>query len=115
MLSEVCGFSGGNMGRAADLQKTQVCATRCPLDAGHLWVAVRYAELNPVRAGLVGGWRIGPGPAPPLRAGGPSPRLGWKCRLGANPGARPAGSADLLFRSAAVSSRLPEQSEEPQT
>jgi hypothetical protein len=27
MLSEVCGFSGGNMGRAADLQKTQVCAT----------------------------------------------------------------------------------------
>jgi putative transposase len=22
----------------------------CPLDAGHLWVALRYAELNPVRA-----------------------------------------------------------------
>jgi hypothetical protein len=27
VLSEVRGFSGGNMGRAADLQKTQVCAT----------------------------------------------------------------------------------------
>jgi hypothetical protein len=26
--SEVCGFCGGNMGRAADPQKAQVCATR---------------------------------------------------------------------------------------
>jgi len=25
----------------------------CPLDAGHLWEALRYAELNPVRAGMV--------------------------------------------------------------
>jgi putative transposase len=25
----------------------------CPLDAAHLWVALRYSELNPVRAGLV--------------------------------------------------------------
>jgi hypothetical protein len=25
----------------------------CPLDEGHLWEALRYAELNPVRAGLV--------------------------------------------------------------
>jgi putative transposase len=25
----------------------------CPLDEAHLWVALRYAELNPVRAGLV--------------------------------------------------------------
>ena len=25
----------------------------CPLDSYHLWVALRYAELNPVRAGLV--------------------------------------------------------------
>jgi putative transposase len=25
----------------------------CPLDSNHLWVALRYAELNPVRAGLV--------------------------------------------------------------
>ena len=24
----------------------------CPLDEGHLWQALRYAELNPVRAGL---------------------------------------------------------------
>jgi len=26
----------------------------CPLDEAHLWIAIRYAELNPVRAGLVG-------------------------------------------------------------
>jgi putative transposase len=25
----------------------------CPLDGHHLWIALRYAELNPVRAGLV--------------------------------------------------------------
>jgi putative transposase len=25
----------------------------CPLDAGHQWEALRYAELNPVRAGMV--------------------------------------------------------------
>src|SRR6266850_3695806 len=25
----------------------------CPLDSYHLWVALRYVELNPVRAGLV--------------------------------------------------------------
>ena len=25
----------------------------CPLDEAHLWKALRYAELNPVRAGLV--------------------------------------------------------------
>ena len=25
----------------------------CPLDDAHLWMALRYSELNPVRAGLV--------------------------------------------------------------
>src|SRR5437899_3954356 len=25
----------------------------CPLDEAHLWIALRYAEFNPVRAGLV--------------------------------------------------------------
>jgi hypothetical protein len=25
----------------------------CPLDVGHLWEALRYAELNPVRAAMV--------------------------------------------------------------
>lgn len=25
----------------------------CPLDEGHLWMALRYVELNPVRAALV--------------------------------------------------------------
>lgn len=26
----------------------------CPMDAGHLWTALRYVELNPVRAEMVG-------------------------------------------------------------
>ena len=33
-----------------------VCQGRfysCPMDPGHLWTALRYAELNPVRAGMV--------------------------------------------------------------
>jgi putative transposase len=25
----------------------------CPLDAGHCWAALRYVELNPVRAGMI--------------------------------------------------------------
>ena len=32
----------------------------CPMDASHLWLALRYTERNPVRAGLVGeaeAWR----------------------------------------------------------
>ena len=32
----------------------------CPLDESHLWAALRYVELNPVRAGMVAtpeGWR----------------------------------------------------------
>jgi len=32
----------------------------CPLDESHLWTALRYVELNPVRAGMVGAaerWR----------------------------------------------------------
>jgi len=32
----------------------------CPLDESHLWAALRYVELNPVRAGMVSGaelWR----------------------------------------------------------
>jgi REP element-mobilizing transposase RayT len=36
----------------------------CPLDAGHLWVALRYAERNPVGRGWWWGRRIGLGPAP---------------------------------------------------
>jgi putative transposase len=31
----------------------QGCFYSCPLDNQHLWVALRYAELNPLRAGMV--------------------------------------------------------------
>jgi putative transposase len=30
----------------------------CPMDEGHLWQALRYTELNPVRSGLVGEARL---------------------------------------------------------
>ena len=32
----------------------------CPLDQGHLWMALRYVELNPVRAGMVSGAELWP-------------------------------------------------------
>jgi putative transposase len=32
----------------------------CPLDHSHLWEALRYTELNPVRAGLVSGAELWP-------------------------------------------------------
>jgi putative transposase len=38
----------------------------CPLDDSHLWVALRYVELNPVRAGMVSAaeqWRWSSAPA----------------------------------------------------
>jgi putative transposase len=38
----------------------------CPLEEGHLWEAIRYVEVNPVRAGLVpdaGEWRWSSAPA----------------------------------------------------
>ena len=35
----------------------------CPLDEAHLWEALRYTELNPVRAGLVKDAGSGNGPA----------------------------------------------------
>ena len=40
----------------------------CPMEAGHLWTALRYTELNPVRAGLVARPPSGRGRAPPRLA-----------------------------------------------
>jgi len=37
--------------RCGHLWQNRFCS--CPLDENHLWAAVRYVELNPVRAGMV--------------------------------------------------------------
>jgi putative transposase len=48
----------------------------CPLDRGHLWEALRYTELNPVRAGLIAeaeGWTWSSAPV----HCGVTPANGW--------------------------------------
>jgi REP element-mobilizing transposase RayT len=40
----------------------------CPLDQTHLWEALRYTELNPLRARLVSEAELGPGRAQPVTA-----------------------------------------------
>lgn len=61
----------------------------CPLDSSHLWEALRYTELNPVRAGLVWYPRNGNGPAP-LCTAAPLP--------GMRPWRRSRGQAAGLFQ-----------------
>jgi hypothetical protein len=53
--SEVCGFSAGNMRRAADLQKTQVCATHSMHNspAARGLVAQPGDRPSPRRAGAI--------------------------------------------------------------
>jgi hypothetical protein len=53
VLSEICGFSGGNIGRAADLEKTQVCATDSRLSTFDL------PEAALLRIGIVGLAQVG--------------------------------------------------------
>ncbi len=39
--------------------KMEIPVYSCPMDAAHLWTALRYTELNPVRAGMIAdaaGW-----------------------------------------------------------
>jgi len=43
----------------------------CPLDNDHLWVALRYAEPNPVRAGLVARAEAWPWSSASAHSGGP--------------------------------------------
>ena len=48
-----------NVARASGGHVWQGRFYSCPMDPGHLWTALRYVELNPVRAGLVaeaGAW-----------------------------------------------------------
>ncbi len=57
----------------------------CSLDQSHLWIAMRYAELNPVRAGLVTEAESWAGSSAAAHCGSCDPALGlemdtWKSR-----------------------------------
>jgi len=54
----------------------------CPLDESHLWEALRYTELNPLRAALVREAESWPGRARPAIAARKLPRTGWLWRCG---------------------------------
>ena len=45
----------------------------CPLDPGHLWTALRYVELNPVRAGMVAEAAAWPWSSAPAHCGTADP------------------------------------------
>jgi len=55
----------------------------CPMDPGHLWTALRYAELNPVRAGMVEEAAAWPWSSAPAHCGRADPdecleTAGWR-------------------------------------
>jgi len=82
----------------------------CPLDPPHLWAALRYAEINPVRAGMVADARAYPWSSAGAHCGGdtddPSLEMqpwreswstdSWRDFLGSSSA---AGEADLIRRS----------------
>ena len=45
-------YLNGRRGRTGHLWQNRFYS--CPVEGTHLWTALRYVELNPVRAGLVG-------------------------------------------------------------
>ena len=70
----------------------------CPLEESHLWAALRYVELNPVRAGMVAAaarWRWSS--APPIAF--PALRLNcWTWISGASGGPRRSGGVSGVRR-----------------
>jgi putative transposase len=57
----------------------------CPMDEGHCWRALRYVDLNPVRAGLVGAaweWRWSSARAHVVDDDDPVLDAGWRDTLG---------------------------------
>jgi REP element-mobilizing transposase RayT len=65
----------------------------CPLDEPHLWEALRYTELNPLRARLVATPESGLGRAPPATAEQKSPMSGYLWSGGAPIGLLRAGDS----------------------
>ena len=53
----------------------------CPLDAAHLWTALRYAELNPVRARMVDKAVEWPWSSAAAHCGMPDPGVGLEMTL----------------------------------
>jgi hypothetical protein len=58
----------------------------CPLDQTHFWEALRYTELNPLRARLVSSQSFCPGRAPPSTAAPTSTTRSWLSTRGAATG-----------------------------
>jgi len=52
----------------------------CPLDQSHLWMALRYVELNPVRAGLASRAELWPWCSTAVHCGDTQDRLGLELR-----------------------------------
>ena len=65
----------------------------CPLDPPHLWAALHYTELNPVRAGMVGRPTNRQCPAPPRIAAFARLRRGWTWSPLPASGRRPMGAS----------------------
>ena len=65
----------------------------CPLDWPHLWAALRYTELNPVRAGIVQTPAAYPWSMSPRTSTAATPMAHWTCRHGVWPGLRPHGAS----------------------
>ena len=63
----------------------------CPLDDPHLWAALRYTELNPLRAGLVAAAEQCDGPALPHTAMAARTRC-WTWSAGESGGRRQRGA-----------------------
>lgn len=65
----------------------------CPLDTDHLWAALRYSELNPVRAGMVAAPELYRWSSAAAHCGLPNGGLplGWIALCGTMPGTRSPG------------------------
>jgi hypothetical protein len=54
----------------------------CPVDEPHLWEALRYTELNPVRASLVAGAECWDWSSAAAHCGRTRQEHGWRCTCG---------------------------------
>ena len=65
----------------------------CPLDLPHLWAALRYTELNPVRAGMVEDPDAYPWSSAAAHCGGNHPDAALDMQLGGRHGPPPRGAS----------------------
>ena len=67
----------------------------CPLDPAHLWEALRYTELNPLRARLVAAAELWPWSSAASHCGGKSTKSIWLSMRGVATGPLPLGGNTL--------------------